>query len=522
MAASQGERAVRLAAEMGLPETDPSWAARTIAFAALARLGQAALGRDDNAAAEGLLARALGLNHPSYGMPLDDADVLPVRVTHAQALAGLHRLEEAEEQLAPALSVADERARAGALVVLGDVRRKRGDLPGARQAFVSALAAAAPAGLDRISGEALRQLGLLDYFEGRLRAAEDRFRSARALAEQIGDERGAGWALQHLAWSATTRGDYALADEALDAAADVFGRLEDSGGLSWVAGTEGFVRLLQGRLAEARELAGSLLPLGEAMGERWGVAALLTIDALAAAELGEVAVASAQAAQARERFEHMGDRWGQALALTAEGIAARGADDPERALERLEAAAALAESSHFPMTQSLALVAAGYAHLDQGSVDAARGCAWRASAVLAGLDLEPHAALGAKVLLAQSMRVRGQREEALAELDAALAVSDQPGLLFPRRQALAHRAGTLLELGRIDDGLAAAREAVATPGEDVRSRVLALRALGSALRAAGDEDGAKASYDEALTVATSTGQRSEIAATEALIAAAAH
>jgi class 3 adenylate cyclase/tetratricopeptide (TPR) repeat protein len=520
VAASQGERAVRLAAEMGLPATDPSWAARDLAFAALARLGQDALARDDHAGAERVLARALMLNHPSYGLPLDDGTVVPVRVTYAQSLAGLHRLVEAEEQLAPALSVVDDRVRAGALLVLGDVRRKRGDQAAATEAFVSALAAAAPAGLDRITGEALRQLGLLDYFDGRLRAAEERFRSAHALAEQIGDERGAGWALQHLAWSATTRGDYTLAEDTLEAAAEVFSGLDDSGGLSWVAGTEGFVRLLQGRLTEARELAGALLPLGEAMGERWGVAALLTIDALAAAELGEVASAAAEATRARERFEQVGDAWGQSLAMTAEGIAARGADDPERALERLEAAALLAESSSFPMTQSLALVAAGYAHLDQGMVDAAQGCAWRASAVLAGLDLEPHAALGAKVLLAQSMRVRGQREEALAELDAALAVSDQPGLLFPRRQALAHRAGTLLELGRIDEGLAAAREAVATPGEDVRSRVLALRALGSALRAGGDEDGAKASYGEALAVATSTGQRSEIAATEALIAAA--
>ncbi|MDT7546957.1 MAG: hypothetical protein QOE99_3067 [Actinomycetota bacterium] len=518
--ASQGERAVRLAAEMGLPLDDPSWAARDLAFAALARLGQAASGRDDYAAAEGALSRALTLTSPSYGPALLDADVNAVRVAHAQALAGLHRLEEAEAQLTPALASSEEGLRAGALVVLGEVRRERGDLAGATQAFVSALAAAAPAGLDRISGEALRQLGLIDYFDGRLRAAEDRFRAARSLAAQIGDERGAGWALQHLAWSATTRGDYALADATLEEAADVFARLEDSGGLSWVAGTEGFVRLLQGRLAEARDLAGSLLPLGEAMGERWGVAALLTIDALAAAELGHVSVAATQAAQARERFEQLGDRWGESLALTAEGVAARGADDPDLALQRLSAAAALAESSHFPMTQSLALVVAGYAHLDRGDVDAAEGCAWRASAVLAGLDLEPHATLGAKVLLAQSMRVRGRREGALEELDAALAASDQPGLLFPRRQAVAHRAGTLLELGRIEEGLAAAREAVATPGEDVRSRVLALRALGSALRAVGDADGAKAAYDEALTVATSTGQRSEIAATEALIAAA--
>jgi tetratricopeptide (TPR) repeat protein len=299
----------------------------------------------------------------------------------------------------------------------------------------------------------------------------------------------------------------------------VFTSLEDTGGLSWVAGTEGFVRLLQGRLVEARDLAGSLLPLGDAMGERWGVAALLTIDALAAAELGDIAAATDEATRARERFEEVGDAWGQTLALTAAGIAARGADQPEDALALLDAAAALAEKEHFPMTQSLALVAGGYASLDCGDVNGAEGRAWRASAVLAGLDLEPHATLGAKVLLAQAMRIRGQREQALAELDAALAVSDQPGLLFPRRQALAHRAGTLLELGRVDEGLAAAREAVGTHAEDVRSRVLALRALGSALKATGDLDGARSSYDEALAVATSTGQRSEIAATEALIAA---
>jgi class 3 adenylate cyclase/tetratricopeptide (TPR) repeat protein len=528
LAASQGERAIRLAVEMDLPAGDAAWEARTVAFAALARLGSAALNRDDNLVAEDLLARALALalgepaaGPPRPGEPLPLDLVVPVQVAHAQALAGLHRLAEAEEQLVPALAAAEEGVRAGALVVVGDVRRKRGDLTGATQAFVSALAAAGTAGLDRVSGEALRQLGLIDYFDGRLKAAEERFRSAHALAVQIGDERGAGWALQHLAWSATTRGDYALADATLESAAEVFTELEDTGGLSWVAGTEGFVRLLQGRLAEARELAGSLLPLGEAMGERWGVAALLTIDAVAAAELGDIAGATDAAEQARARFRDQGDAWGQSLALTAAGIAARGADQSATALALLTEAAALSEEGHFPMTQSLALVAAGYAHLDRGDVGAAESCGWKAGAVLAGLDLEPHAALGARVLLAQAMRVRGLRVEALAELDAALALSDQPGLLFPRRQAIAHRAGTLLELGRVEEGLRAAQEAVATPGEDVRSRVLALRALGSALRATGDEVAALAAYDEALATATSTGQRSEIAATQALIAGAA-
>jgi tetratricopeptide (TPR) repeat protein len=519
ISAGQAERAVRLAAEMGLPAQDPAWQARGTAFAALARLGQAALGRDDNIAAEQVLDRALALEEPAYGEPLPSDLVVPVRVAHAQALAALHRLDEAEAELVPALDGPEDGVRAGALLVLGDVRRKRGDSSGARQAFVSGLAAASTAGIDRLGGEALRQLGLLDYFDGRLRDAENRFEEAHQLAEQVGDARGAGWALQHLAWSATTRGDYELAGRALERAATVFADLEDTGGLAWVAGTEGFVRLLEGRFAEARELARAVLPQGEQNGERWGVAALLTIDAVAAAELGDVVVAADEAERARVRFAEAGDAWGQSLALVAAGICAREAALLDHAVALLDRAVALGESGHHPLTAALALVALGYAHLDRGDLDGAEGCVWRVGVTLAGQDLEPHAALGARVLLAQVLRRRGRLQEALDELDGALqAATDQPGLLFPRRQALAHRAGTLLELGRVEEALASARAAVLTPAEDVRSQVLARRALGSALRAAGDEGGAQVELARALEVARSTGHRSEVAASERALA----
>jgi class 3 adenylate cyclase/tetratricopeptide (TPR) repeat protein len=520
ISASQGERAVRLAAEMGLPPEDPSWGARGIAFAALARLAQLALGRDDNTQAEAVLARALALSGADFGEPLPDDLLVPVRVAHAQALAALHRLEEAEAELVPALDGPEDAIRSGALLVLGEVRRKRGDLSGARKAFVSALASAAASGVERLSGEALRQLGLLDYFDGRLGDAEQRFEEAHALATQVGDERGAGWALQHLAWSATTRGDYPRADEALDAAVEVFARLEDTGGLAWVAGTEGFVRALEGRFTEARDLARSLLPVGEQNNERWGVAALLTIDAIAAAELGDVVVAASEAERARARFAEVGDTWGQSLALCAAGISARGADLPDRAVAFLEQAVDLAERGGHSLNAALAMVALGWSQLDRGRLDAAEACVWKVGAALSGLDLEPHAALGARVLLAQVLRRRGQLEEAVAELDAALdAAGEAPGLLFPRRQALAHRAGTLLELGRNDDALASARAAVATPAEDVRSQVLALRALGTCLRAGGDEPAAVAALTQALQISRSTGQRSEVAASERALAA---
>jgi class 3 adenylate cyclase/tetratricopeptide (TPR) repeat protein len=517
-AASQGERAVLLAAEMGLPSSDPSWAARDLAFPALARLGRAALDRDDNPAAEQLLGRALALAAPAGVPPLPDDVVLPVRVAHAQALASLHRLDDAERELAPALSAGDEQLRAAALVVLGELQRKRGDTRAAVSTFVRALAAAGAAGSDRLAGETLRQLGLLDYFDGRLRSAEERFRQAHALAERVGDARGAGWALQHLAWSATTRGDYDLADEVLEQAADVFSRLEDTGGLSWVAGTEGFVRLLQGRYAEAREVAHSVLPLGESTGERWGVAALLTIDAFAAAELGDLEPAARESATAADMFAELGDAWGQAMATVARGVTARAADDPAGAVTLLDEAVRLSDRGGHPVVTSLALVAQGYAHLDRGEVDGAQACAYRASALLGGLDLEPHANLGAKVLLAQVLRAQGHAEAALAELDDALNSTARPALLFPLRQAMAHRAGTLLDLDRPQEALTTARAAVDGPGEDVRSRVLSLRALGSALLACGEQAQAREAAERALEVARSTGQRSEVAATERLLA----
>jgi class 3 adenylate cyclase/tetratricopeptide (TPR) repeat protein len=519
VAASQGERAVRLAAEMGLPPDDPAWAGRGLAFPALARLGQASLGRDDNVAADELLSRALALDAPGFGEPLPSDLVVPVRVARAEARAALHRLDEAERDLVAALGSPEDSTRAAALLVLGDVRRKRGDDDGAAAAFVQSLAAAGAAGIDRLSGEALRQLGLLDYFDGRLRSAEERFRQAHALAERVGDARGAGWALQHLAWSATTRGDYELADATLERAAEVFAALEDGGGLSWVAGTEGFVRLLQGRFTEARDVAGSVLPIGEATGERWGVAALLTIDAFAAAELGDIDDATREAATARASFSELGDAWGSALATIVEGAAARGADDPARAVGLLVEAVQIADDGGHPVITSLALVVQGYAHLDRGDLDGAEACAYRASALLSGLDLEPHANLGAKVLLAQVRRARGDLEGALTDLDDALNATSRPALLFPFRQAMAHRAGTLLELGRLDEALVTARRAVEVQAEDVRSEVLALRALGAALSATGNRDEARRCVERALDVARSTGQRSEISATERLLAA---
>ncbi len=511
--AAQAELAASLSAEMRLPPGDAAWGAAPSGVRALLRLGRAALARDENANAIELLGRALMLAGDDAP---DDVDT-DLRVGYAQALAALHRLDDALAALSPVLAKPGNGPAASALVVLGDIRRKQGDDSAAAEAFVRALTAAGDAGDERVVAEALRQLGMLDYFAGRLRSAEQHFTEALDLARRVGDDRGTGWALQHLAWSATTRGDYDLADASLRQAADVFASFGDDGGLAWCAGTEALVRLLQGRLAEARALAQRILPRAQELGDRWAVSATLTIDAIAAAELGDVAFAARQAADAHYGFELLGDTWGQSMALLAQGMAARNAGDGDAAVRLLSESESLAGRLRHPTIQSLALVVLGWCRYEAGDLDAAEDAVRRALALAEEVGLAAHAAIGERVLLGLVERARGHRDEALRILGEIAHAASDPTLLFPMRQAVAHHAATLLEAGRVDDALAEARRAVTIPAEDVRSRVIALRALGSALLAAGAVGEAEATLREALAVATASEHVREASVTQRLI-----
>ncbi|HVS68122.1 MAG TPA: AAA family ATPase [Mycobacteriales bacterium] len=512
--AAQSEQAVLLATEMNLPASDPAWAAREIGFGALDRLGESALARDDNARAETLLTRGLDLADGK----LPAAVVARALVRRAAARVALHRLEDAEADLAQPLGSADLRTRASALVVHGDLLRRRGEETLARQALVTALAAASDSGHDRVTGEALRQLGMIDFLGGRLANAEERFEQALALAERVGDRRGAGWALQHLAWNATTRGDYGQAEVRLAAAADVFTGLDDEDGLSWCAGTEAFVRLLQGRLTEARDLAQSLLPRGRALGDTWGTAACMIIDGFAAAELGYITTALEEASAAYDDFEKINDTWGQCMASLASAAALRGQGRQRKAIRRLEHAIELAVKARHPLPAALATVNIGYCRLDLGDASAAEAAAREALSRAEGLDLRPGALVSLRVLLAQALRARGETKEAVELLREAQVVSDA-SLAFPRRQALAHLAGGLLELGETAEALRVAHEALAQPAQDVRSRVVALRVLSNCLLAVGDLPAARFAVRQAIALSGATEMRGELSASQKALAA---
>ncbi len=514
LVAAQAEQAVRLAAEMNLARDDAAWSAREIGYGALDRLGAAALARDDNARAESLLTRAVELADGA----VSDSTLAATKVRRAAARVALHRLEEAETDLEEPRTSRDQRTRAAALVVWGDLLRRRGEETAAIEALVSALAAASESGHDRVTGEALRQLGMIAFLSGRMGAAEERFEQALDLAERVGDRRGAGWALQHLAWSATTRGDYPAAEQRLSAAADVFASLDDDGGLSWCAGTEAFVRLLQGRLEEARDLAQGLLPLGRAMGDDWGIAACLTIDGFAAAELGKIRTALEASAAAYEGFHALGDSWGECMASIASAIALRGAGRQRKAIRRLEHAVDLATRCRHPMPAVLAMVTIGYCRLDLGDAAAAEAAARSAMERTTGLDLKPAALVALRVLLAQALRARGEAAEAVELLREAQVVQDA-SLAFPRRQALAHLAGVLLELGEPTEALQVVQQAMKVPAQDVRSRIVTLRVLGSCLAANGDVPAGRLAVRQAVALSGATELRGELTASQKALAA---
>jgi tetratricopeptide (TPR) repeat protein len=308
------------------------------------------------------------------------------------------------------------------------------------------------------------------------------------------------------------------ADETLGRAVEVFSAFGDIGGVSWSKGTEGFVRLLQGRLRAARDLAEELLPTSQESGDEWGTAACLTIHALASAELGELTVAARRAAEAEARYAAIGDSWGRTLALVARGAAARGAGQPEAAVEYLCDALVLAERARQPSTMIMALVGLGWTLHDARDVDGAEAAAYRALDLAHEIGLEPHTEVGCRVLVALAHRARGDHDRALAILSQIAASPEQPTLLFPMRQALAHYAGTLLDSGAPGPALEVAERAIATPAEDVRSRVISLRAYGAALAANGRRDEAERVLAEAVEAASATEQRLERATTERVLA----
>ncbi|GAA1699227.1 hypothetical protein GCM10009765_55790 [Fodinicola feengrottensis] len=515
--ARHAEEALSLADAMRLAASSDPRTVVSIGVAALGRLATAAFADSQPAQAAALLDRAAALAR----------DEMPAELTLARARAWVRTSRYAEalalaERLRQDTTADDadgQAIRMGALLVIGDAERAVGHLEEAAHAWRTV--ANACGGPPEYETEALRRLGMLDYLTGHLADADERFVQAYQLSLSQHDRPGQGWALQNIAWSATSRGDFDRAEMALDRAATLFVDLRDVAGQSWVTGTEAFVRLLQGRLRQAGALAAEFLPYAERLGDEWGLAAVQMVDAYAAAELGELARADRQARVALRSFEQLDDAWGRSLALVVRGVVARDrCADPAAlagtAIPIFVEAVRIAEQAAHPLTFGVARTLLGYCKLDAGDAAAAEADARATLDLITPLQVTEAAAVGPVVLLARARRAQGDLDEAISLLTDVAKAAASPSLVFPRRQALAHYAAMLVDAGRAEEALSWAQRAGDVPAEDVRSRVVAARALAKALAATGATQLACEAMREACALAYSTEQVSERAATDGL------
>jgi hypothetical protein len=160
----------------------------------------------------------------------------------------------------------------------------------------------------------------------------------------------------------------------------------------------------------------------------------------------------------------------------------------------------------------------GFVELDRGNPAAAEADARAVLAVVEPHDVLEPAEVGPRVLLGAARLAAGDTAGALDLLEPVATHAGGAALLFPRRQGMALYARALRCAGRCGEALGYARRAVGMPGEDIRSRVVALRELAGTLAATGEVAEARSVAAEAVRVAYGSPQVSERAASDALAA----
>ncbi|GGK11660.1 hypothetical protein GCM10010124_00340 [Pilimelia terevasa] len=493
------ERAGALADEVGLRADAAARQVRPLGVAALTRAAARAVGRGEPGPAVAYAERAMVL----AGGPLPVADQL----VYARALFQRQRVDEAlavvEKLIGDEVEGVD---RAQALLLAGRAYRTGGDAERAADVWREACEVAAAVGAQAPRTEAMRRLGMLDYVAGRLAEAGARFTAAYELAVEAGDSRSQAWSLQNLCWVETARADFTGAEAALARASTLYAALEDPVGQAWLRGTTAFTRLLEGRLTEAQRLARLFLPAGERVGDGWAVGTLRAVTAFAAAELGELAEADREARAAFRDFANVRDDWGRGFALVVRGAIARGLGEPAHATDLLAEALRYGDRLGHPLLLGMAYTLRGLVALDGGDADGAAAEAHAALRVAGPTEALPAAQVGPRALLAGARLAAGDPGTAVRLLAPVAQAGDAPSLLYSRREAQAGYAAALLGAGRSAEALSWARSALAAPGEDVRSGVVATATLAEVLAARGEGAEAAAAAREAVRLAYATEQ----------------
>ena len=264
--------------------------------------------------ADRLFFQALQLVDPDDG--LRRARLL---LGEARAEAALRELTAARSMIEEARSLGEKHGDgaivARALLTLGDVQQKSGQLDDAIATFDDAVQRFDHLGDRAGTAEAFRQRGMSHLFRGANEDAEASISAALDLFHELGDRRGEAWALQNLAWISYVSGRADEAEGRLDESADLFEVLDDRGGLAWARGLMGFVRYHQGRFDEAEHLATEVMADARERGDKWGLGMMLMLTASVRLWSGRAEAAIDPADESLALFRAIGEPFGESQAV---------------------------------------------------------------------------------------------------------------------------------------------------------------------------------------------------------------
>jgi len=419
-----------------------------------------------------------------------------------RARTGMRNLPEARADVMAAmeLSTDDDRARASAITVLGDLQLKEGDPEGSVATLERAIELWQALDDEAGRAEAQRILAMTHLLRGDSKAAAQSVEAALAGFRETGDGRGEAWALQHLAWIAFSEGRADDAEARINESVAKFNEIRDVGGLGWANGLLGFVKYHRGLYDEAEAIASEVEPEARARGDQWACGMVINLRASIRQWSGRAGDAAERAQEARELFQAIGDRYGeiQSVASLARSLVALGRVGEAALL--LDEGLALADQAGpglFEMVRGAAMAAAAQA-----------GDPERVLALMSGQEdtLDPRAIGAGDRLIALGFAhlQLGDGVTAVAFLEDAANMQWVNGFSPYADGAFAL---ALVAADRVDEALERAGRVCDTDRATYLDRLTAqvARALGHAR--AGRSDAAATAFDEAQEFADSTQDR---------------
>ncbi len=404
--------------------------------------------------------------------------------------------EDAQRALALAVEAEDSSSEARALILLAEVEFSIGSEETARVHVDGALAIAVKMNDEDLLADALRESGFIHLRQDSSSEAEADLTQALELCRKRDDKAGEGWCLQNLAWLAFQHGEVQEAERRLQNSIELFKSVGDEGGLGWAYGLLAHVRFYQGEAKEAERLASSVLAEAKDRGDAWGHGMISILLASISLWSGRTQEAVERATLTLGEFERIDDVGGQVQALSVLGRAQMASGNVAEAKRSLLQGIDIARTMPGHSMLGLAYMVAIGAAVQSGD------SAWAAQL----MDEVPEGTVSEAIEADRSVALAMAKLQ-LGELDAlddlAALVSDDSdvGTENNLRSCIALMYAVR---GDCEDALLHSQVVISSDKATYLDRRTSYLAKGLAQARAGDVEGARATFDEAIILLDST------------------